>query len=125
MNIYIAGSSKAQLRLREVRDSLPPELVSTSGWLDIDYEALQYPVPDDRAKVEAANDMSDLADADVIVLDTIDETTHGGREVELGYAMALGLEVLIVGPKRNIFHQMFETVGTWEEAVERLQEEEW
>ena len=46
----------------------------------------------------------ELSEADFLILDTLDETRTGGREVEFGHALAWGIPVIRVGPARNLFH---------------------
>jgi nucleoside 2-deoxyribosyltransferase len=56
--------------------------------------------------VGARQDLEDIDMADAIVLMTMPKGTmfsSGGRMVELGYAMAKGKRVMIVGDRENVF----------------------
>ena len=53
------------------------------------------------------DDLEDVADADFVIFfaETPETgTTRGGRHVEFGYALALNIPVIVVGPKENVFH---------------------
>lgn len=49
---------------------------------------------------------------------------RGGRHVEFGIAVGLGLRLYLVGPRENIFHHLPRVVqcGTVEELIEKLGE---
>jgi hypothetical protein len=65
----------------------------------------------------AIKDLAEIRAADLLILDTIDVTPRGGREVEFGFAMAFFQDKLIfrVGPVRNVFHELVDReYDTWE-----------
>lgn len=72
----------------------------TSRWLK---------APDELADEHARKDLADIAAADVLLAinpsDWIDKGT-GGRHVELGYALALGIPIVLLGSRSNIFHHL-------------------
>ena len=73
----------------------------------------------------AQRDLQDLSQADCLISFTeMPEKTKstGGRHVEFGFALALGLRKMIVGYKENIFHHLssVEFYGTWEEVKRAL-----
>lgn len=152
--IYLAGKyDMSKERLRAVRETLRSMgFVVTSSWLDEtateSFGGSSMPESSDasdaKMRANAIRDMREVLDADVFLLDTLDESASGGREVELGLAMAtfLGdlslrldgddLELLdhehggdyckttlqIVGPKRNIFHHLAHFhYENWDEAL--------
>jgi nucleoside 2-deoxyribosyltransferase len=56
----------------------------------------------------AIDDVFDLTDADCLVLftDPLRTPTRGGKQVELGMALALGKRVIIVGQPENVFQYL-------------------
>src|SRR5678815_4799579 len=95
MRVYIAGKYEARSRLIEWRGRLKAlghEVLST--WLD------EMPKRDevdaDYMHKAATRDLAEIASADLFILDTIDESNTGGREVEYGYAYVKGLDLWIV-----------------------------
>lgn len=73
------------------------------------------------ASMCAQQDLADIEAADVVVMFT-GGGRGGGRHVEVGYALALGVPVLLVGARENVFHALPEIkqVATWDEAVALL-----
>lgn len=72
----------------------------TSRWLK---------APDTLSDAHAQKDLQDVARADVLLAFNPDGWTDrgtGGRHVELGYALALGKPILLVGERSNIFHHL-------------------
>jgi len=53
-----------------------------------------------------AADFAELACADFLVTLTGDKTSRGGRHTELGFAIARGLPVILVGPREQVFHTL-------------------
>lgn len=107
--IYIAGKYTAKERLKRERNilrELDPSGVSSS-WLD-EPEATYYAPEDEVARqIEMADrDWREVSAADCVVVDTIDESTTGGREVEFGMAIALNRTLVVIGPARTIFHHI-------------------
>lgn len=47
---------------------------------------------------------------------------RGGRHTELGIALAMGLRVILIGPREHVFHCLpdIEQFDTWEEARDAL-----
>lgn len=72
----------------------------------------------------ALRDLRQIDEADRLILFTVDPDTmtrRGGRHVEFGYAMGKGKDLLVIGPKENIFHHLpIVQIDTWEEAVKWL-----
>lgn len=58
---------------------------------------------------DARKDLDDIARADVLLalngLDWVNQGS-GGRHVEFGYALALGIPIVMLGPRSNIFHHL-------------------
>jgi len=55
---------------------------------------------------EVQRDVEEVKECNLLILDTLDESNTGGREVELGIALALGIEVWRIGPARSEFHML-------------------
>ena len=73
--------------------------------------------------------MADIVDADIFVAFTefSRRPERGGRNVELGVALELGIRVILCGPREeNIFHHMggVEQVDSVAELLTRLRESE-
>lgn len=118
--IYIAGKFEAQRRLRSVRAEIESrglgEVVGT--WLD--EEEAPGKVTEAQKFEYAVRDLSEIRQADLLILDTYDDNLRGGREVEYGYAIASGAAVWVVGPKRNVFHELASVFPSWGEALHAL-----
>lgn len=75
-----------------------------------------------RAAELAMMDVEDVRRAGICVAFTEppEETKpgRGGRHTELGIALALGLRVVLVGPREHVFHCLpgIEQYSSWEEA---------
>lgn len=107
--IYIAGRFEAAPRLRPYRDRLRKLGVQVSStWLEERVGA----DPREMAK----KDVREVRACTGLLLDTFDEDDRGGREVEFGLALALDLHVTVIGPGRNIFHNLaHKRYDTWED----------
>ena len=123
MTIYIAGRYESKGRLQEIRqrvECLGHQVVST--WLD--EPESEYPTEMDSNAIRACalRDLVEIATADVLLLDTYDEDIHGGREWEGGFGFGHPhLRVMLVGPRRNIFHTLVPMqFKSWEEALQWL-----
>lgn len=105
MNYYLAGRFTGQSRLRAMRDQMAQAFLGwtcTASWLDS--KESNYPVTKSQAEAYADRDFKEIDSCEMLILDTLDDSNTGGREVELGYAMAKGVYCIIVGPRRNVFH---------------------
>lgn len=130
--IYIAGRYEARDRLRGERNRMnvlgAGRVVGT--WLD--EEPAQESLTPQQAYDYAVRDRKELAcDADLLILDTFDDDDRGGREVEYGIALGYTLaakdheriETWVVGPKRNIFHELAPHFETWDQVLDALMDE--
>lgn len=123
MRVYIAGYFDTRQRLQTPANFLwrmGHEIVST--WLQ---EVAKIPgmTYDEFYKKLAIKDIAEINAADLIIVDTIDVTPRGGREVELGYALGQHQRKLIyiVGPERNVFHKLADRrFDNWEECVAHM-----
>lgn len=73
----------------------------------------------------ASEDLRDVECADVVVAFTEEPrvaASRGGRHVELGLALALRKQVVVVGPRENVFTWLptVEHYPSWQSALSRL-----
>jgi nucleoside 2-deoxyribosyltransferase len=106
--IYLAASYSRRDELRQYAAMLEHQGHRiTSDWLDgHDLPANATPAQTATLNAEwARRDLQDIDQADMLVMFTGgDNRKRGGRHVELGYALACQLDVMIVGESENIFH---------------------
>lgn len=115
MRVYVAGrfTGRHRIKMEAETSILGANIVST--WLNA--TEADYPYPTEQAAGYAIRDMEELASADVLIVDTLDDSNTGGREVEFGAAWASGKKCIVVGPRRNVFHYLptVEHYDTWVE----------
>ncbi len=118
LSCYIASFFDTRARLLPVRETLSRlGLEVTSRWLD---EPSGVTTAAEFKKC-AYRDIEDIKRARFLIIDTLDVTPRGGREVELGYALAWGKPIMLVGPKRNVFHELAgKHFLTWDEALTHI-----
>jgi hypothetical protein len=126
--IYLAASWSVRgqmlVRQRELRQM---GHYVTSTWLDDDTAAVE-PGPDpncddpERAAGCARADAADLMLADLVIMSTDVPSTTGGFHVELGLALAAEKEIILVGPRLNIFHYLptIQHYDSWTEVLTYL-----
>ena len=74
----------------------------------------------------AEDDYEDVYNADMLIAFSEAPRTggasRGGRHVELGLALAWGKEVVVVGPRENVFHTLPEVAHFWRwgDAMEHM-----
>ena len=74
-----------------------------------------------RATAAALRDKADVERAELMILDTLNKTRRGGREVEFGIALQKGIPCWLVGQRRNIFHEFAtKRFSSWKECVKAL-----
>ena len=131
---YLAGPYAARDRLREFAADLDMMLVDvTSSWLKETHEinsgttGAATALTDEQVSQHALDDLDGVAAADLLVLITAEiagvDGTSGGRHVETGFALGLGLPVVVVGKPENVFHRMGEGVCItpyWQTALGRI-----
>jgi len=124
VKIYIAAKFARREDMRPMRDMIwgvGHEVVST--WLD------EVKRPDGMDSVTfkkklAIKDLAEVISADLLILDTYNPSETGGKEVEFGIALGRFQTKLmwIVGPKRNVFHELADRVfDTWAQAIDALE----
>lgn len=131
MNIYIAArySKKhdAQTFAMLVRTAVPAINV-VSRWHSQDEadEGDEFTRDPVKGVPYARRDIEDVEACDALVLfseDPLQGYPRGGRHVELGYALALGKVIVVIGQRENIFHTLPEitVVQTSWDAIRFLQ----
>jgi Nucleoside 2-deoxyribosyltransferase len=108
MKIYIASFFDTRARLVPVCEALEQKGHQiVAHWIRHESSTATYATVTDGYRLACAlKDMEDIRNAGLFIIDTLDETPRGGREVELGLALAAGLPCWRVGPARNVFHQL-------------------
>lgn len=135
--IYLAARYSRNEEMRGIRDVLSTALghTVTSRWIDLhpdavgdfgtsfDHDALNSR-PDECAPL-GQHDLDDIDSADWVISFTCGSGGKGGRHVELGYAMAKGKRLFVVGPRENVFHTLpaVEHHLTWRSLVIALSRE--
>lgn len=101
MKIYISAPYPTRddaIKVMHHLESLGHEV--TSRWLK---------APDELSDAYAREDLADVARADLLLALNGPEWANagtGGRHVELGYALCMGKQVVLVGARTNIFHYL-------------------
>ena len=115
--IYLASNWDSKPRMRALRDQLLL-LGHTvlSSWLDDPTTAYVVDSPNDARK-----DLDEIRQCELLLCDTAETSTTGGRDVEIGYATGIGKRVWIIGPRRNIFHSIaLRHYTNWVDALRAL-----
>jgi hypothetical protein len=124
MRIYLASRFS---RVQEMRD-YSAQLAEmghevTSRWVQRppELDGQGRPVDEGRGSEArcAIEDLEDLRAADWIIFFSEpprSTNSRGGRHVEFGAALALGMRMILVGPRENVFHYVpeIEVFGDWE-----------
>lgn len=108
--IYIAGRFSRINEFRRIAVLLRDRGYQiTSQWLEEDVapDHTMSDITPEYAQESAYTDLADIDRADTLLFFSVDPlvgTPRGGRHVEFGYALAQGLQVIVIGPRENIFH---------------------
>lgn len=101
IKFYVAAPYEKKPEAALMRDFLQREgFKNTSDWID---------KVDPQTAAAAERDLRNVLESDVVILMSFEEFRNkgtGGRHVETGYAIALNIPVLLIGPKTNIFHEL-------------------
>jgi hypothetical protein len=96
----------------------------TSRWLTVAAREPSAIHNEDEWRRLAVIDQEDVLAADTLVCFTEEpgEGGSGGRHFEVGMALALGRQVIVVGRREHIFHRLPEmtVVESWPEALRLL-----
>jgi len=100
MRIYIAAPYPIRHQAVEVMNWLEATgHTVTSRWLRGEVEG--------NTDENARKDFDDIASSDALLLINPQDWANvgtGGRHVELGYALAIGITVILLGVRTNVFH---------------------
>lgn len=106
MKFYVAAPWQLLENARDLRRILlaakMPLLECTARWLDEQADT-------QATRAHAEMDLEDVKAADVVVFLNpwqFKTSGTGGRHVEVGYALAHGKPILLVGEKSNLFHEL-------------------
>ena len=123
MKIYIAGFFDTRNRLKQIRDRLVGMGHQVnSHWLDEVSKPTNMSEDLWFTKL-ALRDLADIFSSDLLIVDTLDVTPRGGREVEFGFALGRfqDQQTWVVGPLRNVFHRLAdEHFQDWDQCLEWL-----
>lgn len=103
MIVYVASAWGNRAEVHRVRShllSLGHEV--NSSWIDVPGGYSE----DEIAVREAVRDVAEVREADVVVIvsPSGEDLSRGGHHTELGLALAFGKPVVLVGPRRQVFH---------------------
>jgi hypothetical protein len=127
MLIYLAAAYPRHPEMRRYRDQL--EAMGhkiTSRWIEGEEIEADDGTVEAIARVKprtlerfAKTDIEDIDKATCMISFTDGTLARGGRHAEFGYALATGLQLVVVGPREHVFHHMpeVEHFETWEAAV--------
>lgn len=120
ISVYVAAKFTRRLEMREVADRLwKAGFEITSTWLQ-EVARLPWMTHGEFWRKLAIKDLCEVAAADIILLDTHMPSNTGGKENEYGFALGQWHHKLlfIVGPKRNVFHELCDRqFDTWDECI--------
>jgi nucleoside 2-deoxyribosyltransferase len=129
MKIYLASRYERREELCIYKTILESfGYISTSRWLLGNHGMLKGVDPESSAKKNAQfakEDLEDINKADFVLLFTDPPKTilkGGGMFVELGYAVARYIPVIIVGPRENVFCYLPEITvfNSWDEFLTEM-----
>ena len=129
MNVYLSGSFSG--RERVAKEAARLELYGynvLSWWFNHDHfveKAWDGNFKGDIAKTMAHCDFNQLLQAELFILDTIDKSSTGGSDTELGMALIRAIyqkiHLVHIGPNRNIFQALvYEHYDSWDEFFNKL-----
>lgn len=116
MKIYLASGFNWRHNFRALAKNIEAKgHTVTSSWIYIDERPERnHPFWDEFAKAIAASNLIDLIRSDALVVDSrgIRPDNNGGTHSELGFALARGWPIYLIGPKGNTFH--------WSEGITQV-----
>ncbi|WP_199515938.1 DUF6624 domain-containing protein [Nucisporomicrobium flavum] len=121
ISVYLGATLRHRNQMRRVRDALPAPLVSTSRWLDIDpltRASCQLDAGLALNQLAARLCLADVARCDVLIAFAEHRRSHG-LGVEIGIALALDKQVIIIGAPRCSFDMLPDVtvVADFDDAV--------
>ena len=104
MRVYIAAPWIERALACGVEVALEKQgFESTATWLQLPEDA-----PEGGNQLEAQQNIRDIMHADLLVLPNMQGRGHEtrGKAVETGIAIKLGLPIILMGVKTNVFHHL-------------------
>ena len=122
MNVYLAARYSRRLEMCGVAARLESEGHRvTSRWIlgmhQAENDELHRGAEAERF---AEEDLADVREAELVLAFTEpprSSSSRGGRHVEFGYALALGIPIIVVGPRENVFTCLVEQVDSFDVAL--------
>lgn len=122
MKVYIAASMNALSSVLLYAEELERSNIQCTSRWRFEEPGVQRGSPEYIGF--ATKDMEDIERSDfVIVLNDVPSST-GGLHTELGYALALRKNIIVVGERRSPFDFVPQHAATWENALRLLSKEE-
>lgn len=122
---YFAGqfARLEELRSKAVSARALADLIVMSRWLNQNPSSGYAGGSADTGRGFAERDLEDIMAADGFLFFAEDPTIgipRGGRHIEMGYALAVGKVIEVIGPVENVFHMLEDIVHytTFEEWLE-------
>jgi nucleoside 2-deoxyribosyltransferase len=81
----------------------PGPVLITSRWVLGTDPLLDTPAEEDKPAIAEQN-LEDLRDCDLALVFTGEYHSRGGHHLECGYALGMGKQVVIIGPRQSVFH---------------------
>jgi hypothetical protein len=128
--IYLASAFSRNPEMRDIRDRLEAlghKVVST--WHDIQDGDAKEALFDEQLQNDPGH-CAGFAITDLYQIEAMADTVvsftggggRGGRHVEHGYAMGLGKDTIIVGPREHVFHCLMRQYDTTDEFLAAMKE---
>jgi nucleoside 2-deoxyribosyltransferase len=128
MKVYLAAGFSRKNEIAEKSqelENLGIVVTSTWPWEDAAPDSKLSDCTENELQKLARKDLNEILRSDALILFTQspeESFVRGGRMVETGFALGTGKNVLVCGPKENIFFYLPEIrqFNTWEELKATL-----
>lgn len=127
MRIYLAAPYESRDQIRAYATELERiGLRVTSSWLQETHDIVDgttgaaTSLTDAEVRDHAVQDFEDILSSDLLVIFTaaaVGAKGGGGRHVEMGYALANSMPVVVVGTPENVFQRLSTAGGYWVEVA--------
>jgi hypothetical protein len=103
MNIYIATKNQnaAVALRRKLKEIFQDKIRFVSSWID---QESYGNTPICQKTVISKRCHEDVGECDLLINIADETNVPGGKHVELGIALALGKQIVVLGRRENIFH---------------------
>src|SRR5215204_7364290 len=138
IKVYLGGPFDERWKLKEMRDYLSTPINQfrvTSRWLDNEFPSNDSPTDEQKYELCAWNQFDILQSDITVILDPEEYQAKGtpGRHIEIGYAIAMRLPVILIGQRRSVMHfdplirvmTIQKSFLEVKEEIERVYEEHW